>query len=79
MKKETEDEMRDEYAPDDLAEGVRGKYYESYRKSHNIVRLEPEVAEAFPDEASVNEALMALIRIARTKTSGKTNARGESG
>ena len=30
--------------------------------SNSIVKLEPDVAEAFPDAASVNEALRCLIR-----------------
>ena len=31
--------------------------------SNSIVKLEPDVAEAFPDAASVNEALRCLIRV----------------
>lgn len=78
MKKETDGEMREEYTAIDLGEGVRGKYYESYQESRNIVRLDPEVAQAFPDDASVNEALMALIRVARASASGKSNPHSES-
>jgi outer membrane protein assembly factor BamD (BamD/ComL family) len=70
--------MRDEYTLADLGEGIRGKYYDAYQKSHNVVRLYPEVAEAFPDEASVNEALMELIRIARRTATAKSEARRKS-
>ena len=33
--------------------------------SNSIVKLEPDVAEAFPDAASVNEALRCLIRVTK--------------
>jgi len=59
-------EMRAEYRREDLGVGVRGKYYESYNSSNNIVLLNPEVARAFPTEESVNQALLSLIRIANS-------------
>lgn len=61
-----EDEMRSEYKIKDLGVGVRGKYYEAYKESHNVVLLKPEVAKAFPTEEAVNEALMSLIKVAQT-------------
>ena len=68
MKKVKKDEMRSEYKRKDLGVGVRGKYYEAYKESHNVVLLKPEVAKAFPTEEAVNEALMSLIRVAQTST-----------
>jgi hypothetical protein len=60
-------EMRAEY---DFSGGVRGKYVERYRRGTNVVLLDPELAEAFPDSKSVNDALRALVAIAaRTETS----------
>ena len=57
--------MRDEY---DFRAGVRGKYVEQYGQGANVVVLDPDVADAFPDSRSVNEALRALLVIAeRTK------------
>jgi hypothetical protein len=38
------DEMRAEYKREVLGVGVRGKYYEAYQESHNLVLLKPEVA-----------------------------------
>ena len=58
-----DDEMRPEY---DFSGGVRGKYYEAYLKSSNIVVLDPDVAEIFRDSASVNEALRLLAKIAKS-------------
>jgi hypothetical protein len=62
------DEMRSEYKREDLGVGVRGKHYRSHIESHNLVLLRPEVAEAFPSEEAVNEALLSLIRIAKAST-----------
>ena len=60
--------MRPEY---DFSEGVRGKYAEQYRSGTNVILLEPDVAKAFPDANSVNEALRALLAVARRVESGK--------
>ncbi|HEX5505667.1 MAG TPA: hypothetical protein VFW96_23820 [Thermomicrobiales bacterium] len=54
-----EPEMLDEY---DFSNAVRGKYAEEYARGTNIVILAPDVAAAFPDSKSVNEALRALIK-----------------
>ncbi len=57
------DEIRPEY---DFSGGVRGKYYEAYVQSSNVVVLDPDVAEIFRDSASVNEALRLLAKIAKS-------------
>ena len=57
------DEMRPEY---DFSHGVRGKHYEAYRAGTNVVFLDPDVAQAFADSASVNQALRLLLQLART-------------
>ena len=59
------DQMRAEY---DFSGGVRGKYYEAYTQSSNVVVLDPDVAEIFRDSASVNEALRLLAKIAKSVT-----------
>jgi hypothetical protein len=55
--------MRQEY---DFSGGVRGKYYEAYKQSTNVVVLDPDVVEVFRDSASVNEALRLLTKIAKS-------------
>lgn len=55
-------DLLDEY---DFGKGVRGKYAKRYAEGTNVVVLAPDVAAAFPDADSVNEALRALLRIAR--------------
>jgi len=60
--KKTADGMRVEY---DFSKAVRGKYFERYRRSTNVVVLDPDVSEMFPNTESVNEALRALGSLAR--------------
>ena len=68
------EELRPDYKREDLGQGIRGKYYEEYRKSTNLVLLSPDVAAAFPTEEDVNEALRALMRIAqRSKSTSNEN------
>jgi hypothetical protein len=60
MKKTDEDgPMRPEY---DFSKGVRGKYAERFAQATNLRVLDEDMAAAFPDSASVNEALRKLIR-----------------
>jgi hypothetical protein len=68
--KQTEDdELRTEYKRSDFPGGfVRGKYAKRMRESSNVVVLRPEVAEAFPNEEAVNEALLSLIELAKKTT-----------
>jgi hypothetical protein len=68
MKKEVdelEDELRPEYDFSQMAGGIRGKYVERYRAGTNLILLEPDIAQAFPTDASVNEALRLLLQIAQ--------------
>jgi len=73
MKKEIENEIEDELRPEyDFAQmqgGVRGKYVERYRAGTNLVLLDPDVAQAFPDDLAVNDALRMLIQIAQRQQS----------
>jgi hypothetical protein len=54
--------MNQEPEEDDIPEmelrgGVRGTYYERYRRGMKAVLLEPEIAAVFRDSATVNQAL----------------------
>ena len=64
MNKAKSDELRAEYRREDLGSGVRGKYLSAYRAGTNLVLLSPDVAQAFPTEEAVNEALRSLIKVA---------------
>ena len=61
--KDDNDDMRREY---DFSNAVRGKHHEAYRAGTNVVLLDPDVAKAFTDSASVNQALRLLLQLART-------------
>ena len=56
------DDMRPEY---DFSGGVRGKFYKEYMKGTNVVLLDPDVAEVFPDSQTVNEVLRVLAQLAK--------------
>ncbi|MGE0083037.1 MAG: hypothetical protein AB7S75_01310 [Desulfococcaceae bacterium] len=77
VKDTDKDELRDEYKLSDFSGGfVRGKYAKRMRKSSNIVVIRPEVTEVFPNEESVNNALLALIEVAqKTVRSKRRSAR----
>ncbi len=61
-----DDELRPEYELSELLKGaVRGKYADQYREGTNLVLLAPDVAEAFPDEEAVNEALRLVMRLSQ--------------
>jgi len=61
MKKESENnEMLDQY---DFSGGERGKYAKKYHQGSNIVVLDPDVAQRFPNSEAVNQALRSLADI----------------
>ncbi|TVR57810.1 MAG: hypothetical protein EA426_11405 [Spirochaetaceae bacterium] len=49
----------------DFSDGVRGKYAQRYKEGSNVVVIDPDVAEFFPDHDSVNEALRNLVAVIR--------------
>jgi hypothetical protein len=60
------DELRPEY-DFDYSKAVRGKYYQRLLvEGSNLVILEPDVAKAFRDSVSVNEALRSLLELTRS-------------
>lgn len=58
------DTMRPEY---DFSKGVRGATAARYAQGTNVVLLDPDVAEVFPDSRAVNEALRTFARLARAE------------
>lgn len=56
--------MRAEYDLTKLGPGVRGKYYREATAGTNLVLIEPDLAEVFPDGESVNRALRILAEAA---------------
>ncbi len=68
--------MRDEYDFSELSGAVRGKYRERYKSGTNLVLLQPDVAEAFPDAESVNEALRGLLKVAARVKDDERRSKG---
>ena len=65
---EVEDDPLPEYDLSQLSGGVRGKYFDRYTSRLPIVRLDPDVARAFPSAAAVNTALRLLAEVTRAQT-----------
>ena len=62
------DDLRAEYRREDFGPMVRGKYAARLKEASNIVVLDPEIAEAFPNTKAVNDALRGLLELAKTST-----------
>jgi hypothetical protein len=64
--KKVETEMSDELRPEYDLRSLRVRRLGPGRKSFGgVIRLEPDVAEVFPDAEAVNEALRFLIRVTK--------------
>jgi hypothetical protein len=61
------DTLRGEYDFANLKGRRKGKYAKRYRAANNLVLLAPDVAEAFPTDKAVNEALRTFMRHTRGK------------
>jgi hypothetical protein len=59
--KRLDDDLRPEYDLSQLQGGVRGKYYRQAVAGTNLMLIEPEIAEVFPDSQAVNRALRLLL------------------
>jgi hypothetical protein len=65
MKKMIKDpDMHDEY---DFSKGVRGKYAGRYSEGTNVVVIDPDIAEYFPDHDAVNDSLRSLVTIIKRR------------
>ena len=69
MKKMKNDpDMLEEY---DFTGGIRGKYAKRYAEGTNVVVIDPDIAEYFPDHDSVNDALRSLTTIIKRQRKAK--------
>jgi len=66
VKQKAKDELRPEY-DFDYSKAVRGKYHRRLLdEGSNVAVLDPDIAKAFHDSASVNEALRSLLELTRS-------------
>lgn len=62
---EYEDTLRDEYDLSELGPSVRGKYAEAYKRASNVVVIDDDVSQVFPNAKAVNDALRMLMQVAQ--------------
>lgn len=65
------DELRPEYDLSQLNRGVRGKYYSRVSAGTNLVLIDPDLADLFPDAKAVNGALRVIAGAAQSATASK--------
>ena len=59
------DELRDEYKASDFPSLARGKYVDRLRANSNVVVIDPDLTDLFPNADAVNAALRSLWEIAK--------------
>jgi hypothetical protein len=74
-RKDERDTMRPEY---DFSAAVRGVTAARYAQGSNIVVIDPEVLDVFPDGARVNQTLRALAPVLRQQRRATTKRRRTS-
>jgi len=62
---------RSEYDLKSLGRGVRGKYAGRAPKSVNVVTIDDDLVESFPNAKAVNDALRSLVKLRRTTRKGR--------
>lgn len=67
-----QDTMRPEY---DFSKAVRGVTAARYAEGTNVVLLDPDVAEIFPNARAVNEALRTIARLTHTASAHRPRKR----
>lgn len=55
------DELRSEYRREDFGTMVRGRHAQRMQEATNIIVLDPDIAEAFPNAQIVNDTLRRLL------------------
>jgi len=59
--RDKDDDLRPEYDLAKLGKGVRGKYFKRLQEGSNVVVIDPDLTDAFPNARAVNEALRELL------------------
>ena len=74
-KDDKSDDLRSEYDLRELLkDGVQGKYADRFQKGTNLVLLDSDVVEIFPNDEAVNEALRLVIKLTKLTMSEKKSA-----
>ena len=76
--KQPSDDLRPEY-DFDFSKAERGRYASRLKvEGSNLVLVEPELAKAFPDSASVNAALRSVVEFAKLSAGLTQRASGRA-
>lgn len=67
-------ELRPEYRKSDFRVLQRGNYAERLRENSNVVVIDPDLTDLFPNADAVNKALRSLAEIARRAGKGALTA-----
>ena len=77
--KKVESELEDELRPEYDLRSLRVRKLGPDRKTFgDVIRLEPDVADAFPDADSVNQALRFLIGVTKDSQSALRPTKGDA-
>ena len=57
MNQRENDDLRPEYPAELIRSGIRGKYVKRFKEGSNVVIIDPDLSDAFPNSRAVNEAL----------------------
>lgn len=77
--KKVESKLEDELRPEYDLRSLRVRKLGPGRKSFcDVIRLEADVADAFPDADSVNEALRFLIRVTKENQNTLRSTKGDA-
>ena len=75
IESELDDELRPEYDLENLSVRRLGQ---GRKRFGNVIRLEPDVSDAFPDAESVNQALRFLIRVTKENQSTRQSTKDDA-
>ena len=70
--KQDDYELKDKYDLSKMTILLNGRFSPKRRIGKNVVLLEPDVAKAFPNDKTVNEALRLIIKAAKISQQAST-------
>ena len=63
MKPQDKDDLRPEYSKDLIRSGIRGKYAKRYRSQSNVIVVDDDLTDVFPNCKAVNDALRDYLEL----------------
>ena len=63
MKPQDDDDLRSEYPEELIRSGVRGKYAKRYRSQSNVIVVDDDLTDTFPNSKAVNDALRDYLEL----------------